>query len=156
MFPISLLCGRFACYPSSKDCFRTSLITSRAREAENLPAPGKGGERALSCAWLCMRVRASGVASHLTAAGARGGLYASFCAELRCPGVNVGVGTALTECSWCAWRWYVAACAVEGSTRMMLSCKRGYMRPLFSVLLPKEDRSTAPRAEATCLSNVII
>lgn len=41
-----------------------SLITPRTREAENLPAPGKGGDRALRGARLCVQMRASSVASH--------------------------------------------------------------------------------------------
>ena len=88
-----------------------SLITPRMREAENLPAPGKGGDQALCRAWLCMQIRASSIASHLTA-GTREGLHVSSCIELRCPGVNVWVGasengrekTKLTKCTWCTCR----------------------------------------------------
>lgn len=122
-----------------------SLITLRTREAENLPAPGKGGDRALRGAALradegeqrCFSPR-------LQAQG--GALQVSFCIELRCPGVNVCVGTSengrektrLTMCTWCTCRWYITGCAVRGSAGMMLSCKRGYMGPMFSVVPPTQ------------------
>lgn len=145
-FPISLLRGGFACYPSAKDCFTTvsdnsedkrswkpSCSRQRWRPSPSRRAALRADEGEQRC--FSPRLQAQG-----------GALQVSFCIELRCPGVNVCVGTSengrektrLTMCTWCTCRWYITGCAVRGSAGMMLSCKRGYMGPMFSVVPPTQ------------------
>lgn len=86
MFPVSLLCGGFV-VRLLRVVSELSLIIPKTREAENLAAPGKGGEQALCHMWFCMWMKAKLL---FTSPQARGRVsYGSFCIELCCPGVNV-------------------------------------------------------------------